>query len=74
MLGKMADRVAHLVDYVIAAEGKIRSERNFLQELALAGEGSDAQVGAAEIDADGKVRHGVERYQKPTKASSLLIS
>jgi hypothetical protein len=41
---------------------------NFLEKLAVCTNGRDAQVGAAEIDSNGKIRHGQKGIRK-----SLLI-
>ncbi len=51
------DGIAHFVDHVIAAEGNFRPECNFLQKLPLTADSGNPQVGATEIDSDGKIRH-----------------
>ena len=44
-------------DDVVAAEGYLDAESDFLQKLAVRADRGDAQVGPAEIDSDGEVGH-----------------
>jgi hypothetical protein len=53
----MLNGIAHAVDNLVRTESDFGSERNFLEELAIAANGSDAKIGATEIYADGKIRH-----------------
>jgi hypothetical protein len=47
--------VAHFADDVVAAQSDFHAEGDFFKQLAVGGDGCDAQVGAAEIDSDGKI-------------------
>ena len=58
LFGEAMDGVAHFADDVVAAKGNFDAKSNFFQKLAVCADGRDAQVGAAEIDSDGKIRHG----------------
>ena len=73
LLGQAVNRVAHFADDVVAAESDLYAKCNFFQKLAVGADGRDAQVGAAEIDSDGKIRHGGEDYQIAAAVVSLLI-
>ena len=62
--GQAVNGVAHFADNVVAAESDFDAQSYFFEKLAVGGDGRDAQVGAAEIDSDGKIRHDGEEYQK----------
>ena len=64
LFGQAVNGVAHFADDVVAAESDFDAQRDFLKKLAVGADGCDAQVGAAEIDSDGKIRHDGEEYQK----------
>jgi hypothetical protein len=51
------DRVAHFVDYLIAAARDFRAGCDSLKHVAAAIHGGNAQVGAAQINSDGECRH-----------------
>ncbi len=74
LLGQAVDGVAHFADDVVAAEGDFDAERNFFEKLSVCADGGDAQVGAAEIDSDGKIRHGQKGIRIATAAVLLLIA
>jgi hypothetical protein len=57
------DGVAHFVDDVVASEGNFGAQRNFLEQAAVAGNSGDAEVGTAQIDSNGKIRHRGKEYQ-----------
>ena len=73
LLGEAMDGVAHFADDVVAAESDFDAESNFFEKLAVGADGRDAQVGAAEIDSDRKIRHDGKEYQIAAAAVSLLI-
>ena len=50
--------LTHFGDDVIGSESGLGAEGNFFEKLAGAGDGSDAEVGATQIDSDGEIRHG----------------
>ena len=58
MRGEALDGVTHFGDDLIAAEDDFGAEGDFFEKLAVAADGGNAEVGAAEIDADGEVGHG----------------
>ncbi len=58
---------------MVAAKSDFSAERHFLEKLAVAAYGGDAQVGTAEIDSDGEISHEGEDYQNRGGAWSLLI-
>ena len=58
LLGQAMNGVAHFADDVVAAQGDFYAESNFFEKLAVGADGRNAQVGAAEIDSDGKIGHG----------------
>ena len=72
LLGQAVNRVAHFADDVVAAEGDFDAESDFFEKLAVGADGRDAQVGAAEIDSDGKIRHDGEEYQNCGSACSVV--
>jgi hypothetical protein len=43
---------------VVTAESDFGAEGNFFEKLAVSADGGDAEIGAAEIDSDGKIGHG----------------
>ena len=51
------DGIAHFRDHVVATQSNFGAERNLLEELPIAAHGCNAQVGAAQVDPDGKIRH-----------------
>ena len=55
--GKNADGIAHLTDDVVFAQRDPRAQRDFFHQVTLLVDGRDAQIGAAEINADRKVGH-----------------
>jgi len=54
IFGELPDGVAHFTDDVVRPESGFCSERYFFKKLAVGADGGDAEVGAAEIDSDGK--------------------
>ena len=58
LIGEAMNGVAHFADDVVAAEGDLDAESDFFEKLAVGADGRNAQVGAAEIDSNGKIRHG----------------
>jgi hypothetical protein len=73
LAGQTLNCIAHFVDHMVTAESDFGPESNFLEKLALAAHGGNAEVGTAEIDSDGEIRHGGEDYQNCGGACSLLI-
>jgi len=55
----VVDGVAHFGDDVVGAERNFGGEGNFFENLAVTGDGGDAEVGAAEVDSDGEIGHGL---------------
>ena len=64
LLGQAVNGVTHFADDVIAARGALGAEGDLLKKLAVGSDGRDAQVGAAEIDSDGEIRHKAESTRK----------
>src|SRR5579863_7716434 len=56
--GEALNGVTHFGDNVIGSESGFGAEGDFFEKLAVAGDGGDAEVGAAEVDSDGKIGHG----------------
>jgi hypothetical protein len=56
--GEALDGVAHFGDDVVTAESDFGAEGNFFEKLAVSADGSDAEIGAAEVNSDGKIGHG----------------
>jgi hypothetical protein len=56
--GEALDGVAHFGDDVVTAESDFGAEGNFFEKLAVSADGGDAEIGAAEVDSDGKIGHG----------------
>jgi hypothetical protein len=54
---------------VIAAQGNLGAQRNFFQKLAVSTDRRNAEIGAAEINPNGEIRHGVKDYQNDTANS-----
>ena len=63
LLGQAVNRVAHFADDVVATQRDFYAKCDFFEKLAVGADGRNAQVGAAEIDSDGKIRHEGEDYQ-----------
>ena len=70
--GQVEDGVAHLADNVVASHGEFYAHSYFFEKLTVSGDGRDAQVRTAHINANGVVRHNGREYQKRARAMRLL--
>ena len=66
LIGEAVNGVTHFADDVVAAQRDFYAECDFFEKLAVGADGRNAQVGAAEIDSDGKIRHGQKGIRKST--------